>query len=303
VTLEGTVGGGDDQGALEPTVDNSVVDDTTASLDAAGNPEAAGQPAKAAQPTKDAQDELISDAEFERLQQEHNGDLNAIRQGMNRAFTQKTQKLAEARKQAEMAVQIVQQLQANPVEFIERVAAKVGVRLDKSTAPAVAKETKDEIHAELVEALGEEAANRLMPAFNNLIGKALKREIEPIKQHVLQSRAKEAEQLSEAALKSFGEKHPGWEQYEEKMFELAQKLEPRGMDEHEYLDTLYAVATRDVREANGVAKVISKINKAAAAAEPQARTVSPGKVANSPGRTLSFREAADLALKGQRVED
>jgi hypothetical protein len=74
------------------------------------------------------------------------------------------------------------------------------------------------------------------------------------------------------------------------------------MNEHEYLDHLYKLASYDQAVANSTAKVVNKINKSAKASQSSARTVSPSKVAHAPGRKLSFKEAAEMAIRGESVE-
>ncbi len=89
------------------------------------------------------------------------------------------------------------------------------------------------------------------------------------------------------------------------MTELGQKLQPTSaMDETEYMEMLYHLATRDIQSAEQTKKVIAGMAKAAAAAEPSDSGVQPNRVSRkAPTGDVPFSQIWQDAKQGIQYED
>lgn len=308
MTLEDTAGtgAGDQAAGNTAAVDSAAVGDTGASDQSTSTPQGQTDAAAPGEQTAstDQDENLIPDDEFTKLIQA--GDPHAIRKAMNRSYTQKMRDLAAQRKaipiEHQEAVRLVERLNSDPVRTLAALAQNIGLQLQRPSQDQQSQATKDEVREALAEALGQDAASKAMPAFERLIDRVVGKVVAPIKQSLDIQRAQEAEVLSKAAIDGLTQKHPNWKNFEPKMMELAGKLDPKGMPEDEYLDLLYTVASKDQRVADDTAKTIEKIGKAAKASTTPGRTVPSAQVQNSPKR-MTFKEAAAMALRGERVED
>jgi hypothetical protein len=113
----------------------------------AGDTTAASQPAEQTaqapdQPVASADEQLLSAEEFSK----HKDDPAALHKAMQKAFTQKTQKLSYARQMAEA-------YERNPVEFAKAVAQRHGLSI---AAPAPATPEVDMLASALEPVLGRE---------------------------------------------------------------------------------------------------------------------------------------------------
>lgn len=246
---------------------------------AAGDTQAASQPAEQTaqapdQPVASAEDTLLSEEELGKYQ-----DPKDALKAMQKAFTQKTQKLAEARRMAEA-------YQRDPLGFAKAVAKHHGLSVaDPVPAPPEA----DVLASALAPVIGENNAN----AVKAYITKAIEQTVQPLY-------AKAALSESQAVLENFKAKHPDFEQVEPKMAELGQTLFggsiPATLDQNVVLDALYKLATYDRRSVDATKAVIAKLNNAVASAEPQQQGVAPNRVAPSAPAYKSASEGFDAAI-------
>lgn len=171
---------------------------------------------------------------------------------MNKAFTQKTQALATERKSIEQYQQLIHAFETNPTETLKILSKHYGLPVTETPAVAEAQvqSMTDSVLTELRESLGPELsflADKLTPAFDKLARhvaeSVISAKVKPIEEAQQQQIAETAAKQTEAVLSNFTAKHPGWDKHEAKMAEIGQKLTPNGMDEVEYLETLYALAT------------------------------------------------------------
>lgn len=285
-------------------VGSGLTGDTGAGAAPAGATEEAGQPQGTSTTPDDAvladgsgEEQLLSDEEYQRLAA--GGDLEAMRRGMQKAFTQKTQALAAKRKEAEQALAFVNQLQTDPLNTLKALANQVGADITLPTRQDKVKEATDQLYEKFKSVLGEDGARELMPAFEEMIGRMMA----PIRHNLQMNAAKEAEVLSKVAIEALTDRHADWKKFEPRMMEIAKQIQVSdNISEDDYLEYLYVLASKDQAVADETSKKIDKINKAAKASEPSARTVAPGKVATAPAGKVSFKQAAAAALRGERFE-
>jgi hypothetical protein len=102
--------------------------------------------------------------------------------------------------------------------------------------------------------------------------------------------AREREKHTTATMEAFGERHADWQAHEPAMLALAQKIQPNGMTELEFLEHLYATVTRDVRE---------KEHEAAAAAADVETEIEQ----NARPHQATFADAYAAAKRGVRWEE
>jgi len=232
-----------------------------------------------------------------------------VHKRMNRAYTAKTQALSAERKSIEQYQQLIHAFETNPTETLKTLAKHYG--LPVTEAPAVAEaqvqSMTDSVLTELRESLGPELsflADKLTPAFDKLARhiseSVISAKVKPIEEAQQQQIAETAAKQTEAVLSNFTAKHPGWNKHEAKMAEIGQKLTPNGMDEVEYLETLYALATAKEQSAAMTKAVVDQINKAAASSESIESGVSASRVASNPPKLPTFAQAWDAAKKGER---
>lgn len=295
--------GTDKKDETEETVDDT--DDTTTQT-AEPTEEAADQTEVTAE-TED--DELLSADEVAKL----TGDARKQYDRMNKAFTTKTQVLAEKRKGVEKWDRLITALDTNPDQTLEELAAARGFKLSKSEKSADGKKVTtetpaDQVKQEIDQALADmpDELKFLKPYFEKFAAKltsSIDSKMKPIQESHQQMTNQAIETQTAATLKSFSTAHPGWEKHETKMLEIAQKIQPSGkMPEFEYLETLYNLATANQTNAERTKKVVDKINKSAAAAETVGSGVSEKQVVHalpSPDKR-GIREAYEAAKRGER---
>jgi hypothetical protein len=280
---------------------------------------------------------LLSDEEFTALQTKHADNPTALRKALEGAFTQKTQKLAEERRSVEKLREyapLIEAYEENPEAVIRELAKLNGLSVAEVRAeiehaetgegtPATdgdAQATVDAVMAEFKTNLGPELeylADGLTPAITKLVETLTKATVEkattPLKaaQSLLLDKA--AHEQTDQVMATFAKAHPDWEQHEDALFALAQKLQPNGMTENEYLDHLWKLVTADStpdttalekKIADGVKAALRKMETAAAGTETRSRTTPEGQVSHArpTDHVPDFREAYLAAKGGQRWE-
>lgn len=234
---------------------------------------------------------------------------------MQRAFTQKTQKLSEERKKIEQWQTFIDSFQANPQETLKRLAGSYGLQVaepEQQRMNTTVQEVADESVQQLREALGPEGtvlADRLAPVFENLARRiaqtVVKTEVDPIKEAQQRATAEAMAAEAESELEAFGKRHADWKEYESKIVELGKKFQPAQnseMDTSEYLDMLYFLATKDRTDAATTKSVVDRLNKSVRAAAQETAGVSQKVVTPAAPKKPSFQEAWQAAKRGERWE-
>ena len=263
-------------------------------------------PAKASEPATEEADQLISEKEFEALK----NDPAQLRKSLQAAFTKKTMAVAEQRKTYEKYEGLISAWESNPEQVVTQLAKSIGFDVSKPATKVEAKEQAKTITDELREHLGDDLgflADKLAPAMEKLIQRGVEqmmtKEIEPLKQQQHEQAVRAAESQTEAMMEAFTAKHSDWKQHEKEMVALGKKMVPgEGMDDMEYMESLYYLATKDVSEAEKAKKLATRMQESAAKSEESGSGVSGDKVAVSPTKLPSFREAFEHAKRGIRLE-
>lgn len=258
---------------------------------------------------------LLSDAEWEQVK----NDPAAARDALNKAWTQKTQSLAEQRKKIGAWQTVADAFEADPeaakAALLRQLGVDVGQQAAEQTAQATTQQTQvaagDQAVVEMraaleeygLEALADKLAAPIRKIAEDIAGQKLK----PIEEHTGRLLTESAQRELNITLERFTEKRPDWKQHEPAMLKVASQLklatDPRtgkmAMSEIEYLDTLYVLANHGNVVKSEVQKAIDRINQAAASAEPvPGSTVTSDKVQNKAPKGASFKDAVAAAKAG-----
>lgn len=245
----------------------------------AGDTQTAAPPAEQSaqvpdQPVASTEDQLLSEEELGKYT-----DPKEAYKAMQKAFTQKTQKLSEARKLSEA-------YQRDPIGFAKAVARHHGLSL---VEPQAAPPEADVLAQALAPHIGQDQA----AAVKQYISQAIERTVQPLY-------AKAALSESQAVLENFKAKHPDFEQVEPQMAQLGQEFFggsiPASLDQNKVLDALYKLATYDRKSAAQTKAVVDRINNAVASAEPQTQGVAPSRVAPSAPAYKTPSEGFEAAI-------
>lgn len=251
----------------------------------------------------DETEPLISDEHADTLKD----DPVALRRELQKAFTQKTQKLATERKELAAYKDLIDAYKADPKATIEALAKNAGLEVkapEETSTPA--EDPIESVRSALAESLGpeyEDLAERLAPALAKAVKAEAERATAPL-------RTMQAQQLQEAALneanaemEQFGKQHPDWKEYEPEMNALGAMLTPKpGMQPQQFLKMLYMTAKGDKAIAEATAKALTKMQRSAESGAKETGSVAADKVAMTPSKPLTFAEAAAFAKRGIRVE-
>jgi hypothetical protein len=115
-----------------------------------------------------------------------------------------------------------------------------------------------------------------------------------VQRHVAQQQAHAAEQQTAAVMADFTARHPDWQQHEEAMFDLAQRIEPRNLTEAQYLDLLHTITTKEQFEKEREAAIADGVQQALGGTVSRRAATA---------RAPSFEEAHAAAKRGVRFED
>jgi len=235
---------------------------------------------------------------------------------MQKAYTQRTQKLSAREKEIERLLQhkeLFDAFEQDPAEVIRQLAPQYGLSLAeaaKTQEPAkesVATDAAQGMQTELRQLLGagnEEFADGLAKVFESRLNK--------VQERVQQTEERQNAQLREAAaastdadLKAFETKHPDFKTHEKAMLELSRKIQPNpssGMDVDDYMELLYSAVTanavKTTTKTEQTREVIERINKAAAKAEPQTSAVTESRITPARPKRPTMEEAFEAANKG-----
>lgn len=275
---------------------------------------------------------LISDAEFTALQAKHPNDPAALRKALEGAFTKKTQTLATERKSVERLQSysdIIDAYEADPEALVEALAQQHGLKLVKAGETIADTKTVEEKKGTAAQPAPKLSAfddpdqwSEAMAAWAKAealreLGETTKRTVDeatkPIKDQLAKTTDRAAVEATATVMKTFETSHADWKDHEPAMMALAEKIQPNGMTELEYLDHLYETVTRPVREqtaksseeqriADGVKAALDKMKKGAESAETTTRSTPEHQVRKAPQGIPTFDEAAEAAMRGERWE-
>jgi hypothetical protein len=284
-----------------PAVDE-VTDETNADTDTTQEQTQAETPADAPAET----DELLSDEEVATL--DVNGQANYKK--MQKAFTEKTQKLAAERKEMEAYRDLIKSYQTDPKETIKKLAQQHGLslaeaaQLVKQEPVKVTPEESEVTRTQLRQLLGEgneELADGLAKIIDSRAEQIAGSRVKPIEDRQADITRRAAQEAADADLKAFEKSHPDFKTYEPAMRELSTKIQPAEgakMDVSEYLEMLYKVASLKDSEATQTKKVIDRINKAASSSESKESAIPTNKVTPARPKAPTLEEAFEAAKKG-----
>lgn len=272
----------------------------------------------------DSETSLISDAEYDALAKQHGNDPAKLRRELNKAFTQKTQKLAAERTALEPLKalaehrELLEALQSDPEGTLKALAEQHGLKFAEPTAEvetaqqaqSAAQPAVDAIVDSFKQKLGPELeylADSLAPAITELVKTLTQQTVTeataPLKAAEQARLQQQAVEQTQATMSAFEQAHPDWKQHEPAMLKLAQQLQPNGLSETEYLEQLYRLVTFDTQVAEATKKKIAAVNEAAKKAEPRAQTTADTNVRRTAPKAATFHDAFEAAKRGERWDD
>jgi hypothetical protein len=320
--------------ARSPEASTETAETTTDETPARGPKKAVGTPDTTAETptTESAQTGLLTEAEFKALQTKHANDPAKLYAELNRAFTQKSQARATDLKTFERVkpyVELIDAFEEDAEATLAALAGQYGKKLVSADGTAETETTSTATTEETaepdIEAIVSEFREDLGPELEYIAeaGPAITRLIQRLTKSITESTVKPLKQQQDALLadkavgdmkvtmKTFEERHPDWKEHEDAMVSIGQTLAPNGLNEAEYMERLYQLATRDAwekdRDANVektvVARVkaaIAKINKGAEETETVTDATPERHVRSAPPTTPTIHEAYEAAKRGER---
>ena len=188
-------------------------------------------------------------------------------------YTLKTQALAAERKEMEQWKTLIDALQNDPDSAIRQLAERRGLKFAEKPVEQDNTPIPDEL----------KFLEPIFAAREKAIEAKLEAKYGPLKEQVdsITSQAIAAE--TESSLAQFEAKNPGWKKYETRMLEIGQEFMPaKPMSDMKYMETLLTLAKINDTEAEKTKKVVEKINKAVASAEPNISGVPTHRVETTP---------------------
>jgi len=261
-----------------------------------------------------ADEQLLTDEEFNKVR----SDPEALRKTMNRAFTQKTQALAEKRKRLETYEAFIQAYEKDPLGTIAQVAEQNGyVFAPKSASkqgegkPAETTgqtEQAEDTVSLLREALAadpEDLPARLASVVEKIADKRadekIERRVKPVEEKQREGEARDSQREYQKALGRMDTRHKGWTKFKNQMVALDKKIKPQpGTTVDEYLDMLYDLATKDAKIGTKTRETVEKINRAAKESDDPGSGVPTSNISSLP-ENPSLEEAFELALQGKTI--
>lgn len=307
-----------DQASATPAVEQSSPDQATGSPAAVSSQttsasESTETPSSSADQSLSqatTEQDLLSADEYAAVKD----DPAALQKAYNRAFTQKTQRLAEERKRIEAYQGLIQGLETNPLQTLELLSQQLGVKIVQpgSEAPVTPQQPsqRDQLVGALKTKLDEYGLGAVAPELvavaqgiaEEIAGQKLKPIEEAAGRLTTESQQREAANI----MQQFQQRHPDWKQHEAAMMKLAERYKPATdaqgrfvVTEAQYLDDLYRLATFDTSVSRETEKRIQKMQSSAAAAEPaRSTTVTSDKVSQRAPTGAKFRDAYAAAKAG-----
>jgi hypothetical protein len=308
-----------DQATAAPVVEQSSPDQATGSEAAVSSPTTSASlstenPSSSADPVSQAttEQDLLSADEYAAVKD----DPVAMRKAMNRAYTQKTQAIAEERKRLEAYQGLISGLEANPLQTLELLGQQLGVKIvqpgsEVQAPPQVSQ--RDQLVGQLKTKLDEYGLGAVAPELvavaqgiaEEIAGQKLKPIEEAAGRLTTESQQREAANI----MQQFQARHPDWKQHESAMMELSKRYKPATdaqgrflVTEGQYLDDLYRLANYETNVRTEAQKQLDRMRQSAAATEPRTTTVTSDKVSQKAPTGASFRAAYEAAKRGETWE-
>jgi hypothetical protein len=231
-----------------------------------------------------------------------------------KAYTQKTQALAEERKRIEKYKDLIESYEEDPADTVMRLAKLHDIKVaDNDTKPATATVVDNQVSkmtGELVALLGsenEQLAKGLAQIFEGnmreLAANVTKAEVEPIKRQSEEITNKTIADAAAADMKAFESRHKDWKQYEPKILEMASYIQPAPgskISPDKYLDLLYVLATQEKSKAETTTEVVERLKNSVKNAEVPSHGVKEEIVTQTAPKNATIYQAMEAAKKGQR---
>ena len=259
------------------------------------------KPEPEAKPEPD-EDEVFTPTAEELAIIDKNPELKKVYRSMQKGLTQKTQKLAEIRKQNEEKTKLADWIQGDPDNAVRAIAASRGITLTEAKVEA---ETKvvDALETQWTDTVGAEAAALLRPLFEQTAKAMLEQTIGPLKQQTEELQKAAAVRGIAASTREFGasvvERGEEWdEDIQKEMAELSETVQPG--DEtliNDYLATLYdTVSARRMRTKNARAN-LERLRRVRNEQEPTSSVRPVPKGAERVTVDMSEKDAVALASR------
>lgn len=233
---------------------------------------------------------------------------------LNKRWTQKTQELAAQRKAIEPHAELIKALQTDLPGTVRQLAQQAGL----TVAPKPEEKAAVETAASIADASAEAVKQALGPELDFLAGPLTKaiqtvaeqvaktvaaQAVKPLEEQTSQIVSHAATEQVKAIEAAFAQKHPDWKQYEPRMVELGQTMQPGpGMTELDYLESLYKLASFDDQIAAAGKKAVVRLAKGAEDAEREPQSVKETQVQKTPPANATLSDAFAAAKRGERWE-
>lgn len=255
----------------------------------------------------ESEEELIDDEKFNALKD----DPIALRKELNRAATKKFQDLSAARKAVKPYADFITAFEQDPRTATKALARQLGIEIKEPKTEKQAEDVVEDIATavkkRVSKALGPEyadLADKLSDAIRESAELIVEDKVKPLKSGQDSLISDAAATKAAQVIERFDKKYPDWKKVEGEMTKLSKKMViGEGMDEFEYMESLYLLATADGKVGDRVRKTVKKMVDNVARSEGRSRTVSDKTVSRTPGKLPTFKESAAAAIRGERFED
>lgn len=303
-----TVDAGEDQAGADESVDEQSsegTDDTDAAEsdgDDQGDSESADPGDEAdSEGTDDGEGQeeaLLSDEEMDALKDKP----AALKKALQRAWTQKTQKLAQAKR-------LMDALERDPAGTMQLLAQQTGMQVlarDARQTKQEAAEARDEALEELKAKFGDELGVTLHSTLVKIADKMADAKVQPLIKSQERALAEAAAAQTADVLTQFSKDYPDWKKYEKEMRALGENLQvnPKGgMGPYEYMEMLYHNVTRRRQAAGRTREAVDRLRKGAAKTEPKPKNVPGSRVGPSRPKDNNLRDIIAASIRGEVYSD
>lgn len=274
------------------------------------------EPVKEVKPAKELKEDFrVTAEELDIIDKDPQ--LKKVYRSMLRGFNKKMEETSGVRKEAEHALELVEQIRANPREAAKVILASVKEEALPEPEKAVVTETAlTKVRETLKAKVGEEAADVLAPVIFDVVGSLLGEEIAPIKQTLATQEKIAAAQTLRANISNFGaqviEDGGEWDEDIEKEMsvlitsgEVAPGRDEKGnlkVDLPRFLGRLYSIVQSDRQKKHTTSEKVLRLREAVTVAEPTrtVRSKAPAPKSIEPG--MDIREATRVAVAAAQRE-
>jgi hypothetical protein len=293
----------------------------SATKEVSGEPEAptptpTEEPAKdepkveAEEPSKDepSEEEFWNPTAEELAAIDKNPELKKVYRSMQRGLTQKTQKLAEFRKEVEERVKIADWIQSEPEKAIRALAAATGLTLAQAEKKLEEAKVVDDLEKEWGDTVGPEAAKLLRPLFEKTAEALIAKTVAPYREQTEALARAAAERGIAASLREFGasvvERGEEWdEELQGEMAQITQSITPADdATIEDYLATVYDVAIARRSRARTARENLARLKRVKGEAEPTTTSRPAPKGEERVTVDMSDKDAIALAVKQAREQ-